>query len=55
MTLLAKMQSEMPQAIRGVETLPGGMMVPIIGTVGADGSNDIDPAFWDLLKRETQS
>ena len=53
MTLLEQMQRECPQAIKGIETMPSGQMIPIVGTVRADGSNDIDPSFWDLMKRQS--
>jgi hypothetical protein len=54
MTLLKQMQRDCPQAIRDTLTLPTGQIIPIVGSVGADGSNDIDPDFWELIRRETK-
>lgn len=50
MTLLEQMENECPQAIKGVEMLPSGVVIPVVGSVRDDGSNDIDPSFWDTLK-----
>lgn len=55
MTLLNQMQRECPQAIRDTLTLPTGQIIPIVGSVRSDGTTDIDPAFWELLKREVSA
>lgn len=51
MTMIEIMQRDCPHAIKGVLVMPDGMNIPVIGSVGGDGTHDIDPAALDLLQR----
>lgn len=51
MTLLDQLRTECPQAIKETETLPSGLVVPILGSVRDDGSHDIDPAALAIITR----
>ncbi len=53
--LYTLLEKEYPEAIKGEVTMPGGTVIPVLGTIGDDGINSIHPTAMELIETTAAS
>ena len=49
--LFKALEKECPAAIKGEIVTMNGMIIPVVGSIGDNGKNDITPGFWECLDK----